>query len=143
MAGETTREALDEWPRGSLQEAAYALAYGWHGDQDCVCHSNLEEPCALCRVRAALSREVGTPWRPVETAPKDGTTVLVGRHMDGWGWVVGYGYHVVHAVTGGVAIKGWISKGLNDPPGELGLASPTHWMPLPVGPALDTPEEGA
>ena len=66
-------------------------------------------------------------WEPIETAPKDGTTVLLYRRMENMGWnVFGYGYYEDH----GGGIKGWISYGLNDPPGNLGLAHPSHWSPL-------------
>lgn len=36
-----------------------------------------------------------------------------------------------HFVAG---IDGWIPRGFTDPPGELGLGNPTHWMPLPSPP---------
>lgn len=31
-------------------------------------------------------------------------------------------------------ISGWLSRGFFNPPGELGLGHPTHWMPLPEPP---------
>lgn len=69
-------------------------------------------------------------WQPIETAPKDGTPVLLYRECAGWS-VRGWGYWV--DVKG---IDGWVSHGFGDPPGNLGLGHPTHWMPLPEPPAL-------
>lgn len=71
-------------------------------------------------------------WQPIETAPKDGSTVIVGRDMGDFGFVRGYGYFNGKP---GAFISGWITRGFIDPPGDLGLANPTHWMPLPTPPA--------
>ena len=68
-------------------------------------------------------------WQPIETAPKDGTPIIVARHMPSWGWVRGWA--TWESVCG---ISGWLSRGFFNPPGELGLAHPTHWMPLPEQP---------
>lgn len=70
-------------------------------------------------------------WRPIESAPKDGTVILVCRHMGEWGWVRGTAYW--EDVRG---ISGWISRGLREPIGNLGLAAPSHWRPYPSPPAL-------
>jgi hypothetical protein len=71
-------------------------------------------------------------WLPIETAPKDGTVVLLFRRVDPWN-VIGYGRW-----EGGdprtVFVSGWVTGYFNDPPGNLGLAAPTHWMPLPASP---------
>ena len=70
-------------------------------------------------------------WQPIETAPMDGTVVLVGRDMgECWGFVRGYGHY--EDLGGGVC--GWISQGFSEPPGNLGLGNPTHWKPLPDSP---------
>lgn len=73
-------------------------------------------------------------WRQIETAPRDGTTVIVARHMGDFGWIRGCASWV--GGTGFVA--GWVSKGFDPVMGELGLAHPTHWQPLP-----EPPKEGA
>ena len=69
-------------------------------------------------------------WQPIETAPKDGRTIIVFRNIHGWN-VLGYAYWV--DVRG---IDGWVSNGFSDPPGNLGLGHPTHWMPLPTPPEV-------
>lgn len=74
-------------------------------------------------------------WQPIETAPKDGTTVLLFSNKNGLNWnVVGYGFWE----GGEDIISGWISFGFTEPAGNLGLAAPSHWMPLPA-PPKDTP----
>lgn len=74
-------------------------------------------------------------WQPIETAPRDGTYVLVGRDMgEPWGFVRGTGYYIGE----GTRVAGWVCRGINDPPGEFGLGNPTHWCPLPEAP-LKTP----
>ncbi|MBN3270161.1 hypothetical protein CUR95_24175 [Bordetella bronchiseptica] len=77
-------------------------------------------------------------WKPIESAPKDGTTVILGRDMGAFGFIRGYGYF---AGTEGAFVSGWVSKGFCEPHGNLGLANPTHWQPLPAAPGAETPED--
>ena len=70
-------------------------------------------------------------WQPIETAPKDGTYVMVGRDMgEPWGFVLGTGFYAFVDSL----VNGWVCRGIVDPPGDLGLGNPTHWMPLPEPP---------
>lgn len=84
------------------------------------------------------SRAAAGGWQPIETAPKDGTVVLLGRHMDGFGFIRGYGRYEsrpgVLASGTGAFVSGWISSGFDRVMSNLGLAHPTHWMPLPAAP---------
>jgi len=65
-------------------------------------------------------------WRDdIENAPHDGSPVLVAWHDPYWGWVLGWAMWI--SVKG---IDGWIARGFFDPPGELGLAHPTHWQEI-------------
>jgi hypothetical protein len=61
-------------------------------------------------------------WRPIGTAPADGTNVLVGK------WVICEGEPLFYQ---GVS---WYSEtwkwGGNEPP------NPTHWQPLPAPPPM-------
>jgi hypothetical protein len=57
-------------------------------------------------------------WQPIETAPKDGTAILVHcNRMTYEAWYSQVWNHFVHAVTGGTH-----------------EVEPTHWMPLPPKP---------
>ncbi len=63
-----------------------------------------------------------TDWQPINTAPKDGTYVLV------------YGRHE------GVRIGKWETLFDDwEAPYEGGLLEPTHWMPLPDPPTAEEP----
>lgn len=64
-------------------------------------------------------------WRPVESAPKDGTPLLLfARSKDAHAqiWIVGWF----------LADIGWV-EGCFAPNQPTGIV-PTHWMPLPVPP---------
>lgn len=76
-----------------------------------------------------------TDWQPIETAPKDGTVVLVvgdrGHSCAQWrreGWDTGSGWHAT--VEGQECLDGDDRYGLK-------RLSPTHWMPIPSPPAGD------
>lgn len=74
-------------------------------------------------LRAALSAPPG--WQPIETAPKDGTPVLVWK--SGWD-----PYHNDMDVFRYIN-RHWRSDDL--------VMLPTHWMPLPNPPAAPSPKE--
>lgn len=78
--------------------------------------------------RALSSQPVADGWLPIETAPKDGTSVEVYDSFitgkDGFAQVIArhdkeHGWHVAASVVGGIYIK---------------LTNPTHWRPLPASP---------
>jgi hypothetical protein len=71
-------------------------------------------------------------WQPIETAPKDGTlVVLVGKIVDGWA-------QPTRACVGSWSfeqrppyfVAGWAFVA----PGYIAEFNPTHWMPLPEPP---------
>jgi len=81
--------------------------------------------------REALARIRAAEWRDISTAPRDGTTVLLFSNKNGLGWnITGYG----RWEGGDDIVSGWVSFGMIEPGGNLGLANPTHWMPLPAAP---------
>ena len=78
-----------------------------------------EVSAALTQMVADERRYAGSPWRPIATAPKDGTAIL------GW-W-----FNECMIVDWCVVVERWGST----PDGEdMFEPEPTHWMPLPDGP---------
>lgn len=102
--------------------------------------------CEACLGQAAAAITDG--WQPIQTAPKDGTEVLLafpaGRLAQAWYcdngeapemWVVGSILMQALAMMGDAgAMPGTMGVGV-DPRGAF---APTHWMPLP-----EAPEAGA
>ncbi|MCO8325955.1 DUF551 domain-containing protein [Burkholderia cenocepacia] len=80
-------------------------------------------------------------WQPIETAPRDGTQLLLSNGVDveqGW-WMHDEGGIIEHRdmdgrYTGQTEIDGfigwWDVSGCMEP-------EPTHWMPLPTAPTSD------
>jgi hypothetical protein len=64
-------------------------------------------------------------WRPIETAPKDGTVIL------GW-WPQAY------QGKGGIFEYIWHKDGWYTVPCSWQHMTPTHWSPLPAPPAIRT-----
>ena len=71
---------------------------------------------------AATIRELASPWQPIETAPKDGRTILGWDRLATRAYTMRWG----HSVSIYVLREWW---------GEGGAERPTHWMPLPKPPA--------
>jgi len=77
-------------------------------------------------------------WQPIETAPKDGTWVLLSGGSIYYGWDgETFPPHVVAQFIGGPKYReeqcwqfAWYDGGYY---GEY--ENPTHWMPLPAPPA--------
>ncbi|SEE52712.1 DUF551 domain-containing protein [Bradyrhizobium lablabi] len=70
-------------------------------------------------------------WQPIETAPKDGTNVLLADHEI---VCTGFWASLNYAGTGAYSYTGWIAhfgsvQSTRQP-------SPTHWMPLPGSPPV-------
>ena len=87
---------------------------------------------------AADALEAG-PWMPIETAPKDGTAVMLGN--SGGAWI---GRFMQFAQSGYRFDDPWRSLMLNHYhiPYEHRYKAPTHWMPLPAAPAAQVAQEG-
>ena len=69
-------------------------------------------------------------WQPIETAPKDGSVVLLGNPHGAWA-----GKYLDRYQSGFVPPNPWASMMLNTrhlP--HLASLTPTHWMPLPEPP---------
>ena len=72
-------------------------------------------------LRAFQARSGQGPWRPIATAPKDGTPIL--------GW---WGTECM-IVDWCVVVERWGSTHDGE---DLFEPEPTHWMPLPEGPEI-------
>ena len=73
--------------------------------------------CAWDASHANTLEEVGNQWQPIETAPTDGTLVLLYKPK---------GKYQGAFTTTGYFKLGWILQGLPVPD-----VAPTYWMPLP------------
>ena len=74
-------------------------------------------------------------WQPIETAPRDGTLVILGSNKE-----VGEGSYVKYS-GGGHKVDGWVLStdhhGLDHYYADIMQHPPTHWMPLPPPPPTD------
>lgn len=91
----------------------------------------------------AVAQPVGAGWQPIETAPKDGTYILVGSAEDCGSWVASY---VPIYQSGYVPANPWQCMMLNCdhlPRDRKGALRPTHWKPLDAAPgAQPSPQVG-
>lgn len=67
-------------------------------------------------------------WLPIETAPRDGTYVLLFEDL-------GFGgdSQTMWVARHGVTTNEWFTHDT-----EYGIYEPTHWMPLPAPPPIDS-----
>lgn len=78
-------------------------------------------------LRSYAKKEVADEWKPIETAPKDGTSILVGApewepELCSW--------------RNDCWFRGWCAGGLRSDTYGPDF-DPTHWMPLPPPPRPD------
>lgn len=65
-------------------------------------------------------------WKPIETAPKDGTAVLAYQPVGAMNWVVAPMYWPAHG-------QEWLLVAYHEMNTEFSM-HPTHWMELPEPP---------
>ena len=80
-------------------------------------------------------------WQPIETAPKDGRTLLLGRFNECGNWRtmrgewMSQGYIDEYWEDPDVGEPGWFETSVEaDETPNCWPTSPTHWMPLPSSP---------
>lgn len=108
---------------------AKAICWGTEGASKCFCNDKTDCAygidadaviAALLAAPESVRLELAgllNPWRPIETAPKDGTDMLL--------------YSFNSQVDCGWYQDGWIRIDACD--------DPTHWLPLPAPPSEDKP----
>jgi len=73
-------------------------------------------------------------WQPIETAPKNGTLILLGAANGVW-----VGKYIPVYVSGFVPDNPWSSMLLNHDHMAERYTRPTNWMPLPEPPTKEQP----
>ena len=97
----------------------------------CAHHDRCLAECVPADLRASTPSPEGQTWQPIETAPKDGSEVLVIYDADSH--EVGPAYF--SRADGGQDAWMWADLSLDDE--NCFVGNPTYWMPLPSPP---TPE---
>jgi hypothetical protein len=88
-------------------------------------------PFDLAYLLAELDAGEALRWQPIDSAPKDGTNILLtdGTTVSQGGWLdaaaQGVDPEAAHTI-----LEDWWS---------VDLISPTHWMPLPASPVESVP----
>ena len=85
-------------------------------------------------VSIALVPSAAPGWQPIETAPKDGTRLILGFALAESSWV-GEGYYHVGDCN-------WYEANTDPTDSWSDSCSPTHWRPLPAPPASDLVRSG-
>ena len=82
--------------------------------------------CSRMRKISDAFDDQDSDWQPIDTAPKDGTSVIA--------FVPGFGM--------GTFVLFWMDGYWREPANMMGLkVKPTHWMPLPSPPKAEGPDE--
>lgn len=110
---EQVKQSFDRWAYANIDTFTTPgkREFAWEAWQACA---------------AALSQPAAA-WQPIETAPKDGSSILAF-----WACslncvpVTGDNCYAMTLWSGG----DWISTDLSD----ISFSEPTHWMPLPAAP---------
>jgi len=132
-----------EWVKAGLNAALEAVRH---------CTAGNGRPFADAIEECSAERIVGQPapsgdgWMPIETAPKDGTAVLIAQHNgEVWGqsvawWIPEFEWETDYAADWpedgerpGKYRGAWIDGGLDGGEEQIEYR-PTHWMPLPPAP---------
>ncbi len=83
----------------------------------------------LSALKIAIEHMKRGQWQPIETAPKDGTTIIIFDSYSDDKSIDGYG---VCTARWDYSLKWWIMHQRYS--NVISLINPTHWMPLPQPP---------
>lgn len=113
-----SREAFEKWADEVFYDDACAIADDWSIERNL--YKTASHHMAWHAWQAAMAHKEADAWQPINTAPRDGTTLLLrsakGRIASGdFGQPIGWANP-----------KCWIWPYLNQ--------EPTHWQPLPAAP---------
>jgi hypothetical protein len=153
----TLREAVRFWcattPAGDAGKTGESAASS--DSRSCTCHpdDSPPKPCprkfALSECRAASSAMGDDGWRPIETAPKDGTEILGWREDCGVLMVRYTNANALSTMTDkerdeldeeSLFAEDWFGGDSEQSGFRLeGNEVPTHWRPLPADPAAASP----
>lgn len=124
-----------------IEQLKYALSVGWSPyyingiDARKLANEALATPDDLSALRAHDEKLLAPyQWQPIETAPKDGTAILISNGKGAWVAK----YKDVYQ-SGFKPNNPWLSLMLNKDhiPKRLQFGGPTHWMPLPSTEAIE------
>lgn len=116
--------------RGGEPKKVYCVPYeGERASRDQL-YTHHDEPVPMADNFVLYTHPKAEPgWQPIETAPKDGTNILLFNDKGNMATALWQG-------TG--PMEGWWLRGGNKPDYFFnGHRSPTHWMPLPAAPQGD------
>ena len=116
------------WNNGKATKHLWSIPADTERDFDLILVRALDELEARRADPSPADRPSG--WQPIETAPKDGSPVVIGfdptRDDD-------------DGLPHGVDFMRWMDKAWRDP--LTHRLRPTHWMPLPTPPEADRTQE--
>ncbi len=114
-----------EIPEDVMKAAREAIAQdGWGIDGDLAyCYFVIAVIDILPIARAIMAERERDKWQPIETAPKDGTHIILPRFGDEYFEVAG-GEWRLNPKAGEDGLNGF----------EAWISNPTHWMPIPTPP---------
>ena len=123
----TSQTPQIDWAFHTAREAAMALPPSDFGSSRAIA-----AVAALLRAERAAGQG---EWQPIETAPKDGTIILISGPRASSKFVEAAYWGLAPRSFGGDKHFPWTT--LDETNGTNGRAedSPTHWMPMPAPPA--------
>lgn len=126
----------------AINRLASTLAF--HGTSFEVVQAAIDSLTRMAGELTILHAEVeALRWQPIETAPKDGRTILLGRFNELGKWRTMRGKWCSKGVIKSEwenvdCDEGWYETSVeNEDIPNCWFTAPSHWMPLPKPPAID------